>query len=173
VQKLGEFIQNIPIWAYKKLENEVKKAIEINEEKRNRQLEALKVFSMWADLIPQDIFDKIILNVNTNLQLYWLDRAVDIENWILWFDTDFWDERNSFEEIEKFYQLFVNKAITWNKNYPVKFNWWRISFVADKEWKVLANKNIIKDLLLQLWSEPLTKMMINLKKSEDEQKDVQ
>lgn len=66
--------------------------------------------SIGVDKIDQDKLAQIIDTVNLNHASYGLQQPIDLENWSLGFDLDFWNKAISFLE-KKAFIGFINKML--------------------------------------------------------------
>ncbi len=115
-------IKNIISQSIKKLEDDKKTYIEKaknlkrelilkntkNANEKDKNIKDLLKFleSIWFTQISQDKLQNIINFINISPQKYWLQEKIDLENWVLWFNKDFWDKNINVSEKQSFIKLF-------------------------------------------------------------------
>lgn len=132
-------------WILENYKTEIKELLDRKSGEKEKQLEVLQFMkSCGFDLIPKEITDRIIREVQSNtLTIPGLDlnkQNIDLENWhfgesSVFIDQDDWLNIQSKTNLVK----FVNKSISWNIDEPLPVvpivNW---SMVADPAY--LENK---------------------------------
>ena len=149
-------IKNIITQSIKKLEDDKKTAIEKaknlkrelilkNTKEASEKDETIKqllkfLTSIGFDRIPQNKLENIIKFINFNPQIYWLQEKIDFENWILWFNKDFWDKKINPAEKKAFIQLF--NRMLWENivDENIAFGITTLSIPAIMRIQILSNK---------------------------------
>ncbi len=147
-----EEIKDSIVWLYKQKEEEkeeklkqkkriVDEIVEKNalnaREKDEKVQDTLKFLkSIWFDLIPQDITDNIISQLNSNSWLrnmLWFNSLIDFENWNLGIDSNGDSNNMSLNEKVKFAEIF-NTMIWWDDKWPININ-----ALRNASWSPISN----------------------------------
>jgi len=92
--------------------------------------------SIWFDLIPQDITDNIINQLNSNSGLRGIagfNSVIDLKNWNLGINSDFGINGMNVNEKAKFAEIF-NIMIGWDDKWPINLN-----IIRNGIWSPISN----------------------------------
>lgn len=102
----------------------------------------LKFFNEIAfDELQQTKTDKLIVHMNVNSWSFGLQHKIDINNWNLWFDKDFWDKEINTAEKVSFIKLF--NGMLWKNvvDENIAYGTTTLSIKTRNRIQVLQNKN--------------------------------
>lgn len=109
------------------------------------------ISSIWFDLIPQNIVDSVLNQLNSNNWLrssLWFTTEFNLKEWILWFEDTSNDDILSSKEKVKFAELY-NIIISWKKWEPLDIdnirNWSWVPFEDRNTFQGQLEKTGLKD----------------------------
>jgi hypothetical protein len=126
--------------------NTYKEQLEAEDLKRKEVWLFIK--QIWFDLIPQNIIDSVLSQLNSNNWLrsaLWFTTEFDLEEWILGFEDTSNSDLLSSKEKVKFAELY-NIMISWNKNEPLV-----IDNIRNWSWEPFQDRNTFQGQLENAW----------------------
>ena len=142
-QKIQSHIWAQHAWILKQHKTNIKELVERESQAKEKQKEVLEFMKIsWFDLIPKNITDKIIRELQGNtLTIPWLElnvKNIDLENGHFWESGAFIDKEAWINIASKINLVkFVNKIISWNIDEP-------LSAEAIANWVSIADPNFLK-----------------------------
>ncbi len=119
------------------------------KEKDEKTRDTLRFLSsIWFDEIPQSVTDMIIETLNSSSTLansLWFTTKINLEEGLLWTDTNMDNKKDSLWEKVKFAK-FVNILISWSEDIPLNIN----NLKADS-WVAIDDITLFRASLQESW----------------------